>query len=108
MPPSYFVLGNNDADNIPALTRATEGVGGVCLGWGGAVTPAGRRVTDVLAAVLLDAAAGERDPARPDGGGARLRQVRLRGVGRQEPPVRRRRMSRSTGRRERKSKAGRE
>jgi putative phosphoesterase len=42
--PSYFVFGNNDADNVPALLRAIEKVGGDCLRWGGEVTLAGKRI----------------------------------------------------------------
>jgi putative phosphoesterase len=45
--PTYFVFGNNDADNVPALRRAIEGVAGVCLGWSGEVTLAGRRLAIV-------------------------------------------------------------
>ena len=42
--PGYFVFGNNDADNCPALRRAIDKVNGVCLGWGGEVTLAGKRI----------------------------------------------------------------
>src|SRR5262245_5398470 len=42
--PAYYVFGNNDADNIPSLRRAIEEVGGVCLGWGGEIALAGKRV----------------------------------------------------------------
>ncbi len=42
--PFYFVFGNNDADNVPALLRAIEEVGGVCLNWAGEVTLAGKRI----------------------------------------------------------------
>jgi putative phosphoesterase len=42
--PCYFVLGNNDADNVPSLQRAMAAAGAVCLGWGGEVTLAGKRV----------------------------------------------------------------
>lgn len=42
--PSYFVFGNHDADNVPALTKAIAEAGAFCLGWGGAVTLAGKRV----------------------------------------------------------------
>jgi uncharacterized protein len=45
--PTYFVLGNNDADNVPALLRAIEEVGGVSLKWGGEVTLAGKRIAVV-------------------------------------------------------------
>ena len=42
--PCYFVLGNNDADDVPALQRAMVAAGAVCLGWYGEVTLAGKRV----------------------------------------------------------------
>ncbi len=42
--PAYFVFGNNDSDNIPALQQAIEKVGGVCLDWGGEVTLASKRI----------------------------------------------------------------
>jgi putative phosphoesterase len=42
--PCYFVLGNNDADNVPALRAAIEEAAGVCLGWGGEVTLADKRL----------------------------------------------------------------
>src|SRR4051794_5557444 len=42
--PCYFVFGNHDADNVPGLRQAIEEAGAVCLGWGGEVTLAGRRV----------------------------------------------------------------
>jgi putative phosphoesterase len=45
--PAYFVFGNNDADNVPALRRAIGDVNGVCLDWGGEVTLAGKRVAVV-------------------------------------------------------------
>jgi putative phosphoesterase len=42
--PSYFVFGNNDSDNVPALRRAMAEVKGVCLGWGGEITLAEKRI----------------------------------------------------------------
>jgi uncharacterized protein len=42
--PCYFAFGNHDADAVPALRRAVAEAGGVCLGWGGEVTLAGKRV----------------------------------------------------------------
>ncbi|HYT92285.1 MAG TPA: metallophosphoesterase family protein [Gemmataceae bacterium] len=45
--PSYYVFGNNDADNIPALLAAIEEVGGLCLEWGGEVTLADKRIAIV-------------------------------------------------------------
>src|SRR5260370_36150183 len=41
--PCYFTFGNHDADNVPVLERAVVEVKGVCLGWGGEVTLAGKR-----------------------------------------------------------------
>src|SRR5262249_28872748 len=41
--PGYYVFGNNDFDE-DALRQAIRDVGGVCLGRGGEVTLAGRRV----------------------------------------------------------------
>jgi putative phosphoesterase len=45
--PAYFVFGNNDADNVPRLRRAMSETDAVCLGWGGEVTLAGKRVAVV-------------------------------------------------------------
>lgn len=42
--PSWFVLGNHDADSVPALRQAAADLGPVCLGWGGVVELAGVRV----------------------------------------------------------------
>jgi putative phosphoesterase len=42
--PCFFVFGNNDSDNVSALKDAMAGCGAVCLGWGGEVTVAGKRV----------------------------------------------------------------
>jgi putative phosphoesterase len=42
--PAYFVFGNNDADNVPALRQAMVDVGGTCLEWGGEVALAGKRI----------------------------------------------------------------
>jgi putative phosphoesterase len=42
--PLYFVFGNHDADNVPALRAAAKEYGAVCLGYGGEVTLAGKRV----------------------------------------------------------------
>lgn len=41
---SYFVFGNNDGDNVPALRHAIGVVDGVCLGWGGEITLADKRL----------------------------------------------------------------
>src|SRR5437763_8605369 len=40
----YFVFGNNDDDNGPALRHAIGAMDGVCLGWGGAIELAGKRL----------------------------------------------------------------
>jgi uncharacterized protein len=42
--PCYFVFGNNDADSVPYLERAAAESGSVCLGWGGQVELAGKRI----------------------------------------------------------------
>ncbi len=42
--PCYFVFGNHDADNVPALQRAALESGAVCLGWGGVVELVSKRV----------------------------------------------------------------
>lgn len=42
--PCYYVLGNNDADNVSELKTAIEETGGTCLMWGGELNLAGRRV----------------------------------------------------------------
>jgi putative phosphoesterase len=42
--PAYFTFGNNDADNVPALTQAIKKVSGTCLAWGGEIVLAGKRV----------------------------------------------------------------
>jgi putative phosphoesterase len=45
--PCHFAFGNNDADTIPDLERAIAEVKGVCLGWGGEVALAGKRIAVV-------------------------------------------------------------
>ncbi|HVA50110.1 MAG TPA: metallophosphoesterase family protein [Pirellulales bacterium] len=42
--PLWFVFGNHDADSVPELRRAAADFGAVCLGWGGVVDLAGRRI----------------------------------------------------------------
>lgn len=42
--PCWFVYGNHDADSVPALQRAADEFGAVCLGWGGVVELAGKRI----------------------------------------------------------------
>ena len=61
--PSYFVFGNND-DGDPALRRAIERMGGVCLGWAGEVPLAGKRIAVVHGHLTRDVrrlAAGQPD-----------------------------------------------
>jgi uncharacterized protein len=45
--PCYYVFGNNDSDTVPALRKAIQESGGVCLEWGGEVTLAGKRIAVV-------------------------------------------------------------
>jgi putative phosphoesterase len=42
--PFWFVLGNHDADNVPALQQAATESGAVCLGWAGEVELDGRLI----------------------------------------------------------------
>jgi putative phosphoesterase len=42
--PSWFVFGNHDADMVPYLERAAVEFGVACLGWGGVVELAGKRI----------------------------------------------------------------
>lgn len=42
--PCYYVLGNNDSDNVTELKAAIEETGGTCLMWGGELELAGRRI----------------------------------------------------------------
>jgi putative phosphoesterase len=42
--PSYFVFGNNDADDVVNLRTAMDHTGAICLTWGGEVTLAGKRI----------------------------------------------------------------
>ncbi|MES2792396.1 MAG: metallophosphoesterase family protein [Planctomycetota bacterium] len=42
--PFYFVLGNHDADNVPELKNAAIEFGAICLGWGGVVELAGKKI----------------------------------------------------------------
>jgi putative phosphoesterase len=42
--PCYFTFGNHDADMVPRLRAAIAKAGGVCLGWGGVVELAAKRV----------------------------------------------------------------
>jgi putative phosphoesterase len=42
--PFWFVLGNHDADNVPALQQAAVETGATCLGWAGTVEFDGRLI----------------------------------------------------------------
>jgi len=42
--PCYYVLGNNDSDNVIGLKTAIEETGGTCLMWGGELNLARRRI----------------------------------------------------------------
>ena len=42
--PCWFVFGNHDADNVPAMELAARDSGAVCLGWSGEVELGGRLV----------------------------------------------------------------
>ena len=42
--PCWFVFGNHDADNVPALQQAAEDSGAICLGWAGEIELAGRLI----------------------------------------------------------------
>src|SRR5262245_12700791 len=42
--PAWFVFGNHDADMVRELERAAEIHGVTCLGWGGVVELAGKRI----------------------------------------------------------------
>jgi uncharacterized protein len=42
--PCWFVFGNHDADNVPALQQAAVETGAVCLGWFGEVELGGRLI----------------------------------------------------------------
>lgn len=42
--PCYYVLGNNDSDNVTELKAAIRETGGTCLMWSGELELAGRRI----------------------------------------------------------------
>ena len=42
--PCYFVFGNHDADEVPVLLKTAAKIGAYCLGWGGVIEVAGKRV----------------------------------------------------------------
>ncbi len=70
--PFWFVLGNHDADNVPALQAAAQEHGATCLGWGNApgrpATPAVGFSADFGAAsqATLDGESKRRDIDGPD------------------------------------------
>src|SRR5690606_830050 len=52
--PMYFTFGNHDADTVPYLKAAALEHGAVCLGWGGEVTLAGKRIAIVHGHLTFD------------------------------------------------------
>lgn len=42
--PAYFVFGNHDADSVPELVEEAKRCEVSCLGWGGVVELAGKRI----------------------------------------------------------------
>ncbi|WP_278465280.1 metallophosphoesterase family protein [Gimesia maris] len=52
--PFYFSLGNHDADMVRILERAADQHGAHCLGWGGEVTLAGKRIAVVHGHISRD------------------------------------------------------
>lgn len=42
--PCYFVFGNHDADSVPTLQQAIEDINAVCLGWGGEIILAEKKI----------------------------------------------------------------
>ncbi len=52
--PSWFVLGNHDSDMVPHLENAAVEFGVTCLGWGGVVELAGKRVGVVHGHIGID------------------------------------------------------
>lgn len=52
--PFYFALGNHDADNVPYLQSAAKDSGAICLGWGGEIKLAGKRIAIVHGHLTFD------------------------------------------------------
>lgn len=52
--PFYFTFGNHDADTVPYLTQAAEDHAATCLGWGGEITLAGKRIAVVHGHLTFD------------------------------------------------------
>jgi putative phosphoesterase len=52
--PLYFTFGNRDCDMVPVLRKAAEQHRAVCLGWGGEVTLADKRLAIVHGHMTMD------------------------------------------------------
>jgi putative phosphoesterase len=52
--PFYFVFGNWDADNVPALRIAAEEFNAVCLGWGDTIVLDGKKIGVVHGHMRID------------------------------------------------------
>jgi uncharacterized protein len=52
--PCWFVFGNHDADSVPALQRAADEFGAGCLGWGGVIELAEKRIGVVHGHMTID------------------------------------------------------
>lgn len=52
--PFYFTFGNHDADTVPYLTQAAAEYNATCLGWGGEITLAGKRIAVVHGHLTFD------------------------------------------------------
>lgn len=52
--PLFFCLGNHDADNVPYLKKAAEELGAACLGWGGEIMVAEKRIAIVHGHLTFD------------------------------------------------------
>lgn len=62
--PFYFVFGNHDGDSTPHLEAAALAAGATCLGWGGVVELAGKRIGVVHGHLATDRKRVEAE--RPD------------------------------------------
>jgi putative phosphoesterase len=52
--PFYFTFGNHDADTVPYLRAAALEQGATCLGWGGEIELAGKRIAVVHGHLTFD------------------------------------------------------
>ncbi len=52
--PCWFVFGNHDSDVVPSLRYAAEQFGAECLGWGGVIELAGKRIGVVHGHMTID------------------------------------------------------